>query len=133
VAEWGCGANPREDGPDDPEDCIDYQPPDDIRVKSVRSSIETLLLDYLGGDSPEGICARYRALDREWIHATITGPLSRWLLSAGTRESTAGPGAPVRLQWLGGNLMPLARHRPPRPPKNLLEKCRQVRRLGQLS
>ncbi|MBI3948795.1 MAG: DUF433 domain-containing protein [Armatimonadetes bacterium] len=54
------------------EDYFDFQTPDDIRIKGHRIGIETVLLDYLEGATPEEISCRYRSLTLEEIYATIT-------------------------------------------------------------
>ncbi len=54
------------------EEDLDSISPDDIRVRGHRIGIETILLDYLNGASPEEICCRYRTLSLEEVFATIT-------------------------------------------------------------
>ena len=54
------------------ESYFDFLSPDDIRIKGTRVGIETVLDDYLRGDSPEEIAARYRTLTLEQVYATIT-------------------------------------------------------------
>jgi uncharacterized protein (DUF433 family) len=54
------------------ESYFDFLGPDDIRIKGTRVGIETVLDDYLHGDSPEEIAARYRTLTLEQVYATIT-------------------------------------------------------------
>jgi len=54
------------------EDYFDFLSPDDIRIRGHRVGIQTVLLDYLKGASPEEISCRYCALKLEEIYATIT-------------------------------------------------------------
>jgi len=52
---------------------FDFLSPNDIRVKSTRIGIETILTDYLElGLFAEQIAARYRTLSLEQVYATLT-------------------------------------------------------------
>lgn len=51
---------------------FDFLDEDDIRVKGTRVGIETILGDYLTGDSAESIAKRYPTLSLEQVYATIT-------------------------------------------------------------
>ncbi len=54
------------------EDYFDFLSPEDIRLKGHRIGIETIVLDYLDGLTPEEIGSRYPTLTLEEIYATIT-------------------------------------------------------------
>ena len=53
-------------------DYFDIQSENDVRVRGTRVGIETVLLDFLEGISPEEIAVRYRSLTLEQVYATIT-------------------------------------------------------------
>ena len=54
------------------EDYLDFQGPNDIRVKGTRIGIETILTDYLErGLYAEEIAARYRVLSLEQAYAVL--------------------------------------------------------------
>ena len=54
------------------ESCFDFLDASDIRVRGTRVGIETVLLDFLDGASPEEIAVRYRSLSLAQVYATIT-------------------------------------------------------------
>ena len=55
------------------EDYFDFLAPNDIRIRSTRIGIETVLYDYLElGLSPEQIATRYRTLSLDQVYATLT-------------------------------------------------------------
>ena len=54
------------------ESYFEFLANDAIRIAGTRVGIETVLLDYQEGASPEEIALRYRTLALEQIHATIT-------------------------------------------------------------
>ncbi len=43
-----------------------------IRLKGTRLGIETVIVDYLAGASPEETVLRFQTLSLEQVHATIT-------------------------------------------------------------
>lgn len=54
------------------EDYFDFLAEDDIRVKSTRIGIETILYDYLfKAKTPEEIASTYTSLNLEQVYATI--------------------------------------------------------------
>lgn len=53
-------------------DYFDVQSERDIRLRGTRVGIETVLIDFLEGYSPEEIAVRYRSLTLEQVYATIT-------------------------------------------------------------
>ena len=53
-------------------DYFDIQDESDIRLPGTRVGIETVLLDFLDGFSPEEIAVRYHSLTLEQVYATIT-------------------------------------------------------------
>ncbi len=54
------------------EDYFDFLAPEDIRIKSTRIGIETVLYDYIHRSrTPEQIAASYPALTLEQVYATI--------------------------------------------------------------
>lgn len=53
-------------------DYFEIQSGNDIRIRGTRVGIETVLLDFLEGFSPEEIAVRYRSLTLEQVYATIT-------------------------------------------------------------
>jgi uncharacterized protein (DUF433 family) len=54
------------------ESYFDVLSEDDIRIRGTRVGIETVLLDFLEGSSPEEIAVRYGSLSLEQVYATIT-------------------------------------------------------------
>lgn len=50
---------------------FDFIATDDIRVKGHRIGIETILLDYLDGYTPEEIAQRYPTLSMQEVYTTI--------------------------------------------------------------
>lgn len=54
------------------EDYLDFQRPDDIRVKGTRIGIETILYDFIHrARTPEQIAQTYSSLNLEQVYATI--------------------------------------------------------------
>jgi uncharacterized protein (DUF433 family) len=54
------------------EDYFNFLAPDDIRLKSTRIGIETILFDYLfRAKTPEEIAKTYTSLSLEQVYATI--------------------------------------------------------------
>uniref|UniRef100_B8HNH8 DUF433 domain-containing protein n=1 Tax=Cyanothece sp. (strain PCC 7425 / ATCC 29141) TaxID=395961 RepID=B8HNH8_CYAP4 len=54
------------------EDYFDFLSPTDIRIKGHRIGIDTVLVYYLEGYTPEEIAANLPSLSLEKIHATLT-------------------------------------------------------------
>ena len=53
-------------------DYFDIRDESDIRLRGTRVGMETVLLDFLDGFSPEEIAVRYHSLTLEQVYATIT-------------------------------------------------------------
>ncbi len=54
------------------EDYFDFLAPNDIRIKSSRIGIETVLYEYIhNAQTPEQIDVRYGSIDLEQVYATI--------------------------------------------------------------
>lgn len=53
------------------EEFFDFQATDDIRLKGHRIGIETILLDYRDGLTPEEIVLRYPSLTLSEVYTTI--------------------------------------------------------------
>lgn len=54
------------------ESYFEFLSEEDIRIRGTRVGIETILEDYLEGNSPEEIATRYRSPSLEQVYATIT-------------------------------------------------------------
>lgn len=50
---------------------LDFLAPNDIRVRGSRIGIETVLHEYLHGQTPESIVRKYPTLTLSQVHATI--------------------------------------------------------------
>ena len=54
------------------EDYFEFLSPEDIRIRGTRVGIESILLSYLAGASPEEIQRRYPSVTLEQVYATVT-------------------------------------------------------------